>query len=198
MAVAAPHEQGLKYLDWEAYLRWEDDLTHYEIIDGEVHPLPTPILKHQLVQARLSDCIRAYLNSHRLGELLTAPFDFVVRREPLRTRQPDLFFLPSAREAEWRDRLYEPRLEIAPELVIELLSPSDTYQRWKEKLQDYHRLGVREVWAVDVEAGEIEVLAREEGGYRSLGWFSGEQPVPTQVLTGLVLTPAEVFAGVQG
>jgi Uma2 family endonuclease len=60
--------------------------------------------------------------------------------------------------------------------VIELLSPSDTYQRWKEKLQDYHRLGVREVWAVDVEAGEIEVLVREESGYRSLGWFSGEQP----------------------
>jgi Uma2 family endonuclease len=197
MAITAPHEQGTKRLDWEAYLRWEDDLMHYEIIDGEVHPLPTPILKHQLVQARLSDRIRAYLNSHRLGELLAAPFDFVVRREPLRTRQPDLFFLSSARESEWRDRLSEPRLETAPDLVIELLSPSDTYQRWKEKLQDYHQLGVREVWAVDVEAGEIEVLVREESGYRSLGWFSGEQPVPTQVLAGLVLTPAEVFAGVQ-
>ena len=170
---------------------------HYEIIDGEVHPLPTPILKHQLVQAKLMDRIRSYLNLNRLGELLAAPFDFVVRREPLRTRQPDLFFLSSARESEWRDRLSEPRLEIAPDLVIELLLPSDTYQRWKEKLQDYHQLGVREVWAVDVEAGEIEVLVREEGGYRSLGWFSGEQLVPTQVLTGLTLTPAEVFAGVQ-
>jgi Uma2 family endonuclease len=197
MPVAAPRDQGLKRLDWEAYLRWEDDLTHYEIIDGEVHLLPTPTLKHQLVQAKLMNRIRSYLNLNRLGELLAAPFDFVVRREPLRTRQPDLFFLSSARESEWRDRLSEPRLEIAPDLVIELLSPSDTYQRWKEKLQDYHQLGVREVWAVDVEAGEIEVLVREEGGYRSLGWFSGEQLVPTQVLTGLTLTPAEVFAGVQ-
>jgi Uma2 family endonuclease len=197
MPIAAPREQGLRRLDWEAYLLWEDDLTHYEIIDGEVHLLPTPILKHQLVQAKLMDRIRSYLNLNRLGELLAAPFDFVVRREPLRTRQPDLFFLSSARESEWRDRLSEPRLEIAPDLVIELLSPSDTYQRWKEKLQDYHQLGVREVWAVDVEAGEIEVLVREEGGYRSLGWFSGEQLVPTQVLTGLTLTPAEVFAGVQ-
>jgi Uma2 family endonuclease len=197
MAITAPRDQGLKRLDWEAYLRWEDDLTHYEIIDGEVHLLPTPILKHQLVQAKLMDRIRSYLNLNRLGELLAAPFDFVVRREPLRTRQPDLFFLSSARDAEWRDRLNEPRFEIAPDLVIELLSPSDTYQRWKEKLQDYHQLGVREVWAVDVEAGEIEVLVREEGGYRSLGWFAGKQPVPTQVLTGLTLTPAEVFAGVQ-
>jgi Uma2 family endonuclease len=197
MPIAAPREQGLRRLDWEAYLRWEDDLTHYEIIDGEVYLLPTPTLKHQLVQGELMERLRAHLRANRLGVLLAAPFDFVVRREPLRTRQPDLFFLPSAREAEWRDRLSEPRLEIAPDLVIELLSPSDTYQRWKEKLQDYHQLGVREVWAVDVEAGEIEALVREEGGYRSLGWFSGEQPVPTQVLTGLTLTPAEVFAGVQ-
>jgi Uma2 family endonuclease len=197
MPIAAPREQGLRRLDWEAYLRWEDDLTHYEIIDGEVYLLPTPILKHQLVQGELMERLRAHLRANRLGVLLAAPFDFVVRREPLRTRQPDLFFLPSAREAEWRDRLSEPRLEIAPDLVIELLSPSDTYQRWKEKLQDYHHLGVREVWAVDVEAGEIEVLVREEGGYRSLGWFSGEQPVPTHVLTGLTLTPTEVFAGVQ-
>jgi Uma2 family endonuclease len=197
MPIAAPREQGLRRLDWEAYLRWEDDLTHYEIIDGEVYLLPTPTLKHQLVQGELMERLRAHLRANRLGVLLAAPFDFVVRREPLRTRQPDLFFLPSARESEWRDRLSEPRLEIAPDLVIELLSPSDTYQRWKEKLQDYHQLGVREVWAVDVEAGEIEALVREEGGYRSLGWFSGEQPVPTQVLTGLTLTPAEVFAGVQ-
>ena len=193
MAAAAPHEQGTKRLDWEAYLHWQDDLTHYEIIDGAVHPLATPTLRRQLVQAQLMDCIRGYLTQNRLGVLLAAPFDFVVRREPLRTRQPDLFFLSSAREAEWRDRVNETRFEIAPDLVIELLSPSDTYQRWKEKLQDYHHLGVREVWAVDVEAGEIEVLVREEGGYRSLGWFSGTQPVPTQVLTGLTLTPAEVF-----
>lgn len=166
---------------------------HYEIIDGEVHPLPTPTLKHPLTQARLMERLRAFLATHQLGELLAAPFDFVVRREPLRTRQPELFFLANARAAEWRAHLNESRLEIAPDLVIELLSPSDTYSRWKEKLQDYHRLGVREVWAVDVDAGEIEVLTREERGYRSLGWFSGEQPLPTQVLTGLALTPAEVF-----
>ena len=105
MPIAAPREQGLRRLDWEAYLRWEDDLTHYEIIDGEVYLLPTPTLRRQLVQAKLMNRIRSYLNLNRLGELLAAPFDFVVRREPLRTRQPDLFFLSSARESEWRDRL---------------------------------------------------------------------------------------------
>lgn len=109
-----------------------------------------------------------------------------------------MFFLSKAREAEWQPQLNEPRLELVPDLVVEVLSPTDTYLRWKSKLQDYHALGVREVWAVYPESEEIEVLVREEGGYRSLGWFRGGQTIPTQVLTGLVLTPEEVFQASEG
>ena len=47
---------------------------------------------------------------------------------------------------------------------------------------------------MDVDKRAIEVQVREAGGYRSLGWFSGEQMVPSQVLAGLELKPAEVFA----
>ncbi|MCS6918553.1 MAG: Uma2 family endonuclease [Fimbriimonadales bacterium] len=196
--VAAPKPKKThRRLSWEEYLRWENDLTHYEIIDGEVQELPTPILKHQIVLDELMARLRAFVRGNRLGRLLSAPFDFVVRRKPLRTRQPDLFFLSKAREAEWKPNLNEPRLEVAPDLVIEILSPSDTYRRWKGKLQDYHRLGVQEVWAVDIEAEEIEVLVREADGYRSLGWFSGEQIVATQALMGLELKPSEVFQAAQ-
>jgi len=78
--------------------------------------------------------------------------------------------------------------------VIEILSPSDTYTYWSEKLQDYFTLGVPEVWLVDVDKRAIEVQVRAAGGYRSLGWFAGEQAVASQVLAGLELKPAEVFA----
>ena len=79
-------------------------------------------------------------------------------------------------------------------MVIEILSPSDTYTYWSEKLQDYFTLGVPEVWLVDVDKRAIEVQVREAGDYRSLGWFAGEQAVASQVLAGLELKPAEVFA----
>jgi Uma2 family endonuclease len=195
MAITATQPTtGRLVVDWEGYLSLPDDLTHYEIIDGEVIPLASPTLKHQVILKRLLQQIDRFVLPKRLGELLTAPFDFVVRRAPVRTRQPDLFFLSRERLHDWAQLQEQPRLEFAPDLVIEILSPSETYTYWSEKLQDYYVLGVPEVWLVDIDKRAIEVQVREAGGYRSLGWFAGEQMVPSQVLAGLELKPAEVFA----
>jgi Uma2 family endonuclease len=195
MAITATQPTtGRLVVDWEGYLNLPDDLTHYEIIDGEVIPLASPTLKHQVILKRLLQQIDRFVLPKRLGELLTAPFDFVVRRAPVRTRQPDLFFLSRDRLHDWTHLQEQPRLEFAPDLVIEILSPSETYTYWSEKLQDYYALGVPEVWLVDIDKRAIEVQVREANGYRSLGWFAGEQMVPSQVLAGLELKPAEVFA----
>jgi len=193
ITTAQPTTERL-IVDWEGYLNLPEDLTHYEIIDGEVIPLASPTLKHQVILKRLLQQIDRFVLPKRLGELLTAPFDFVVRRAPVRTRQPDLFFLSRERLHDWAQLQEQPRLEFAPDLVIEILSPSETYTYWSEKLQDYYVLGVPEVWLVDIDKRAIEVQVREAGGYRSLGWFAGEQMVPSQVLAGLELKPAEVFA----
>jgi Uma2 family endonuclease len=185
---------GRLVVDWEGYLNLPDDLTHYEIIDGEVIPLASPTIKHQIVSRELFRRLDNQITAKRLGEILYAPLDFVIRRAPVRTRQPDLFFLSRERLQDWAHLQEQSRLEFAPDLVIEILSPSDTYTYWSEKLQDYFALGVPEVWLVDVDKRAIEVQVREAGGYRSLGWFSGEQAVASQVLAGLELKPAEVFA----
>jgi Uma2 family endonuclease len=195
MAITATQPTtGRLVVDWEGYLNLPDDLTHYEIIDGEVIPLASPRLKHQEIVLTLAERLRQFTRAKRLGKVLTAPFDFVIRRAPVRTRQPDLFFLSRERLQDWAHLQDQPRLEFAPDLVIEILSPSDTYTYWSEKLQDYFVLGVPEVWLVDVDKRAIEVQVREAGGYRSLGWFAGEQAVASQVLAGLELKPAEVFA----
>jgi Uma2 family endonuclease len=195
MAITATQPTtGRLVVDWEGYLNLPDDLTHYEIIDGEVIPLASPTLKHQMVSRELFKRLDALTTARKLGQILYAPFDFVVRRAPVRTRQPDLFFLSRERLHDWAQLQEQPRLEFAPDLVIEILSPSETYTYWSEKLQDYYVLGVPEVWLVDVDKRAIEVQVREAGGYRSLGWFAGEQAVASQVLAGLELKPAEVFA----
>lgn len=194
MAVTITQPQQDLFVDWEGYLNLPSELTHYEIIDGEVRPLASPTLKHQKVVRQFTRILDPIIQEKRLGELLSAPFDFVVRRDPVRTRQPDLFFLSRERFGDLAQLEDESRLERAPDLVIEVLSPSDTYSVWSDKLHDYHRIRVPEVWAVDPERREIEVLVYEDTGYRTLGWFSGEQPVKSIVLKDIELQPAQVFA----
>jgi Uma2 family endonuclease len=181
-------------VDWEGYLNLPDDLTHYEIIDGEVRPLASPTFRHQIVAQQILLTIAPVARAKRLGEMLIAPYDVVVRRDPLRTRQPDLMFFSRQRFSDFSSLLQQARTEQPPDLVIEVLSPSDRPAEWEEKLRDYHTLGVPEVWLVDVDKRAIEVQVREVSGYRTLGWFSGEQAVASQVLAGLELKPAEVFA----
>ena len=185
---------GRLVVDWEGYLNLPDDLTHYEIIDGEVIPLASPTFRHQIVAQQILLTVVPAARARRLGEMLIAPYDVVVQREPLRTRQPDLMFFSRQRFSDFSSLLRQPRTEQSPDLVIEILSPSDHPAEWAEKLQDYFALGVPEVWLVDIDKRAIEVQVREAGGYRSLGWFAGEQMVPSQVLAGLELKPAEVFA----
>ncbi|MCS7209947.1 MAG: Uma2 family endonuclease [Fimbriimonadales bacterium] len=190
-ATAEPKQRIV--VDWEGYLNLPSDLTHYEIIDGEVKPLATPTFKHQLVVGQLMLVIAPVVRGKRLGELLTAPYDVVVQRAPVRTRQPDLMFLSRARFAHLTELADAPRLEQPPDLVIEVLSPSDTDTAWADKVRDYHTLGVPEVWAVDIARRAIEVLVYEATGYRSLGWFEGAQVVRSQVLGEVALQPAQVF-----
>ncbi len=185
--------QAQQRLSWEEYLQLDKE--RYEIIDGEVHEMATPTLKHQNVLSELLMALRSFVKQNRSGIVCPAPYDIVIRRSPLRTRQPDLFFFSAQQLAQNPHLLDEPRTEIAPELVIEVLSPSDSVSVWRDKLHDYHQIGVREVWAVDLQNEEIEVLVWEAWGYRTIGWFKGENPITSQVLPELKLRPRMLFAG---
>ncbi|MCS7273083.1 MAG: Uma2 family endonuclease [Fimbriimonadales bacterium] len=193
MATATQAQQIPSVVDWEGYLNLPSELTSYEIIDGELRPLPTPTFKHQLIVRQFVLVVAPQLNAKQLGELITAPYDVVIRRQPLRTRQPDLMFLSRARFGNFAQIADAPRIEQPPDLAVEVLSPSDTFVKWLEKLWDYHALGVPEVWAVDIERRSIEVLVREESGYRWAGSYAGEQLVQSTVLKDIELKPADVF-----
>jgi len=178
-------------ITWEEYLNLP--LTHYEIIDGEMKELPTPLFKHQRIVMRLGRYLDALAEEERNGLVIPAPYDIVIQRTPLRTRQPDLLFIRWERAQQIPDLPNQPRLEIAPDLVIEVLSPSDTASDWIEKLRDYHRIGVQEVWAVDPQSASVEVLRWAEESWRSLGVFTGEQPIVSELMGTVKLTPNNLF-----
>lgn len=181
----------VKGITWDEYLNLP--YTHYEVIDGEVKELPSPGGEHQLTVGKLYFRLFRLLEAKGLGVLLLAPFDVVISRNPLRTRQPDLLFLSTERGGSLANVRRLQRLETAPDLVIEILSPNETTQQWLSKLRDYAQLGVREMWLVDPDSRTIEVIVIENGQWRSGVVFTGNEALQSLVLPDIELLPVDIF-----
>jgi Uma2 family endonuclease len=183
-------------LTYEEYLAMPEMRCRYEIIDGEMIMAPSPIPIHQWIVGNFYWGLRNFVMSRRLGIVLMAPLDIVIRRDPLRTRQPDILFLSAERSgitsgAQFRGlRL----LQHAPDLVIEILSPTNTRRELAEKLEDYRSIGVRECWIVSPEAQTVEVVRLGPEGTQTLDIFGTGMALRSEVLEGFALSVEEVFA----
>jgi Uma2 family endonuclease len=184
-----------KKLTYADYLALPETKQPYEIVDGTPLMAPAPTPYHQVVVLNIAVLLKSYIQPMDLGIVLAAPVDMLVQREPLRTRQPDVLFL-SAERTGFSDN-FQLRglqfLEVAPDLVVEVLSPSNTRRDIAEKLGDYRQIGVLECWLVSPEAETIEVLALSSDVATFGGIFGVDDEVQSQVLSGLALRPRQIF-----
>ena len=175
-------------LTYEAYLELPEIKQRYDIVDGMLEFMsPGPTYSHQKILGNFYWAMRRFVEKRKLGEVCLAPCDILISRKPLRTRQPDLFFISKARLEIARDQI-----EGAPDLVVEILSPGNTPKKLQAKLEDYARLGVPEVWVAAPAARTLEVLLLKKGQYLSAGVCSPGSPVSSTALAGFIL-PAGVF-----
>ena len=156
----------------------------YEIIDGEMMPSPAPVPAHQRMNWNIAVPLGEYVHRNELGMVLYAPLDVVIQRHPLRTRQPDvLFFRKDKLSGTDFDAIEDLQiLEIAPDLVIEVLSPSDTKKVLSGKIADYQRIGVKECWLVSRESRSVEVLRLTTEKSEPLDLFGLGETVRSEVL----------------
>jgi Uma2 family endonuclease len=153
---------------------------------------PAPDIVHQRTLKRLLYELDRHVEEKRLGEVLFAPLDVIIRQDPLRTRQPDLLFVSFERSG--GQPLYgRGSVEVAPDLVVEILSPANTRQKVEEKLADYASIGVREAWLVSLDAQTVEVLRLSGKGIERIGLYGAGDLVRSEVLDGLVLKVDEIF-----
>jgi Uma2 family endonuclease len=145
--VKAAHPR-VSFADLE---RWPEDGRRYELYDGEVYVVPSPIPLHQMVSAHLYLALQEYTRAHG-GVVLYAPLDIVLT--DFDVVQPDLLLFTRDRQ-----HLIDPRTVTrhAPDLAIEILSPSTAANDRGRKMQVLARYGVREYWLVDPDATTIEV-----------------------------------------
>ena len=153
-----------KRLTYREYLKTPEIKARYDIVDGVMTMAPAPTVTHQRILLRLVRLLDQFVSEQQLGEVLLAPVDVIIGREPLRTRQPDLLFVSNERASILGDQV-----EGAPDLIVEILSPSNTRSDLEAKLSDYATLGVSECWLVSPEARSVEILGLTEGSWVRLG-----------------------------
>ena len=146
--------QGATKLTYDDFLLLPDDGMRHELIDGEHFVSPAPHLRHQRVLQRLFYEIETFLRQSLLGEVFVAPADVVFTRFDV--VEPDLLYVSRSRAD-----ILGAYVKGAPDLVIEILSPSNRRYDEVTKRDLYDRTGVPEYWLVDPEAETVKVFRRE-------------------------------------
>ena len=152
----------------------------------------TPALDtyHQVISIRLVESILKFNAQRHAGMVLYAPVDVCL--EATETYQPDIIFIT-------RDRLHiiEPaRVNGAPDLVVEILSPSTAYYDLREKFKVYARCGVKEYWIVDPHDKSVEVHEGKEGKFKQIMRVEGEGKAESVVLEGFEVEIKYIFADI--
>jgi Uma2 family endonuclease len=158
-----------------------DDGKRYEIIEGELYVMPAPSSAHAITTTRLVVALFAVLA--KLGEqLISAPLDvFFAGANPV---QPDIVGILSGGPA----RVVNRGVEGPPDLVIEVLSPSNRDHDILTKRALYGLAGVREYWTVDPEKRTIEILTLDRDALHSVTVASARDTLSSPLLGSLSIS----------
>src|SRR6185295_12264179 len=143
MALLKDHEEI--WMTGEELLR-RPDLELCELVNGRVVPTMPTGDEHADVESELGMRLRAYGKESKRGRAVGGEVGIYIRRNPDTVRAADLVFISRERDLRPRSKGH---FEIAPELVVEVLSPDDRMSRVKDKLRDYFSAGVQVAWVVD-------------------------------------------------
>jgi Uma2 family endonuclease len=170
-----------------AQLPQPEDGSQQELINGVVITMPPPSFYHGQVCSKIDRKIGNYIDSNQLGYITSNDSGVILKRGPDTVRGPDLAY--------WsRERMPEPPRsgypEIAPDLVVEVLSPSDVFPQILRKVQQYLRAGTREVWVVVPEDQSVTVC---RPGQEQVILSNGETLSGGDLLPGFSCPIAELF-----
>ena len=173
---------------YQDYLNLPDDGRRYEIIQGVLYVTNAPDIDHQFTVFELARQIGNFVIEHKLGRVLTAPFE-VHLSEISRPVQPDVFFIKAERWPAPGAKFFEG----APDLIVEVLSPSTSRTDRFIKFNEYEQAGVPEYWIANPKTRSVEIFVLSGGEYAQLGEFTGNEPIQSVVLTGLTIVTGALF-----
>lgn len=171
---------------YEDYCNAPED-KRYELHDGDLVVVPAPEEQHQDVVGALFIAISLFVRERMLGRVYIAPFDILFTNTDV--VQPDVIFVSNDK----LDIITPDNIQGAPDLVIEVLSPSTAHRDRTFKRALYARHGVNEFWLVDIDARTIEILLLGSGGYETIATYGAGDVLASPSLIGFTLNIDDTF-----
>jgi len=171
---------------YQDYLHFPED-KRYEIIDGEVHMVPSPVPYHQDISWRLELTISTFVEKNGLGKIYHAPLDVVLSETDV--VQPDIMFISKER----LNIITERNIQGAPDLIVEIISPTSEYRDRVIKRKLYSKYEVKEYWLVDLEKKEIEVMSLKDSGLETVKIYKKTDILESLVLKGIKIKLDDIF-----
>ena len=184
MVVAKPAAK----LTYEDYRKTPED-ERYELLDGELVMTAAPNIAHQRISSRLERRLAVFVEERGLGEIFRAPTDVALSDTDV--VQPDILFVPGDRS----DIITADDVQGAPDLVVEVLSPTTAKRDWRDKLDLYSKHGVREFWLVDPQTEIVWVLLPKEGSLRVAAIYGKGDTLTSPMFEAFTLDLDQIFPG---
>lgn len=146
-----------KIVTYEEWLKMPVTKRKEEVVDGEIITMPPAKWKHAEIINKLHRILVLQLDDNDFS-VSSSVFGVVIREEPLTCREPDLAVFRRRSIVEQDGYIHS-----APELVVEVLSPSNSRRDMSKEAEDYESIGVSEFWILSPEARSVEVLQLPDG-----------------------------------
>jgi Uma2 family endonuclease len=178
---------------YKDYLTWDDKL-RYEAFDGKVYAMsPAPTPKHQSVLTELMVEFGAFLRGKQC-RVFSSPIDVCLFSDKDTSDedikdwvQPDLAVVCNP------DKIGDKRITGAPDLIVEILSPSTAKVDRVLKYSKYEQAGVREYWIVDPLHETVEVFLLEDSSYIRGGVYTKDEEIPVSIFEDFFVNLSHVF-----
>lgn len=159
----------------------------FQLINGELIMNPAPHFFHQELVMRLSTKFFMFVDKKQLGKVVASPVDVYLSETEV--YQPDIVYISKERLT----IVVEGRIKGAPDLVVEVLSPSTGFYDLSHKKHVYESSGVKEYWIVYPREEIIEVQENVNGEFQQIARVKRQGNVASKVLQGFSVSLADIF-----
>ena len=191
-AVRNLHEDMYTY---RMYCDMPDDGNRYEIIDGVPYMMAAPTRQHQDIIGEIYTKLHIFLQGKgKKCRVYLSPFDVrlaiygEIGDDVINIVQPDIMVFCD------RNKLDDKGAIAAPDVAIEILSPSSLKNDRYRKFKLYEKAGVKEYWIVDGANQTIEIFVLEDGVFILKDFILFDGVITSSVLEGLIIKAADIFA----